>query len=177
MGSHVCANISWFLFCQNGQKKTRNFFSPFNGTYNTDVDDFTWQLQIGSRKWPERPCRGIAESFLRLRQAAGSFYGSSDHSILASDYAGQTYILGNDFKKKVDSYATSHSGYNTKAGSIVQLTIENSGMSAGGACLLFQVYDGLLSIQDGSCSVFEYFWANRINGSNDVRNHSSGRRH
>ena len=89
---------------------------------------------------------------MRLRQAAGSCYGNSDHSILASDYAGQTYMLGNNFEK-VDSMA-SHSGYSTKDGSIVQLTIENSGLSAGDACLIFQVYDGLLSIQDGSCSVF-----------------------
>ena len=143
----------FYCFCQKWPKKTRNFFSPFNGTYNTDVDDFTWQLQIGSRKWPERPCRGEAESWMRLRQTAGSCYGSSDHSILASDYAGQTYILGNNFEK-VDSMA-SHSGHSTKDGSIVQLTIENSGLSAGDACLIFQVYDGLLSIQDGSCSVFE----------------------
>ena len=66
----------------------------------------------------------------------GVFYGSSDHSILASDYAGQTYILGNNFEK-VDSMAT-HSGYSTKDGSIVQLTIENSGLSAGDACLIFK---------------------------------------
>ena len=143
----------FIVFVKNGQKKTKTFFSPFNGTYNTDVDDFQWQLQIGSRKWPERPCRGIAESWMRLRQAAGSFYGSSDHSIAPTDYAGSCYILGNNFEK-VDSMA-SHSGYSTKDGSIVQLIIENSGLAAGDACLIYQIYDGLLSIQDGSCSVFE----------------------
>ena len=90
---------------------------------------------------------------MRLRQAAGSFYGSSDHSISPADYANGCYVLGNNFEK-VDSQA-SHSGYSTKDGSIVQLTIENSGLSAGDACLIYQVYDGLLSIQDGSCSVFE----------------------
>ena len=143
----------FIVFVKAGQKKTKTFHSPFNGTYNTDVDDFTWQIQIGSRKWPERPCRGIAESWMRLRQAAGSFYGTSDHSIASADYANGCYILGNNFEK-VDSMA-SHSGYSTKDGSIVQLTIENSGLTAGDACLIYQVYDGLLSIQDGSCSVFE----------------------
>ena len=59
-------------------------------------------------------------------------------------------------QKKVDRMA-SHSGYSTKDGSIVQLTIENVGLSAGDACLIFQVYDGLLSIQDGTCSVFKTF--------------------
>ena len=107
---------------------------------------------MGSRKWPERPARGIAESFMRLRQAAGSFYGSSDHSISPTDYAGSCYLLGNNFEK-VDSMA-SHSGYSTKHGSIVQLSIEGSGLTSGDACLIYQMYDGLLSIQDGSCSVF-----------------------
>ena len=91
---------------------------------------------------------------MRIRQAAGSFYGSSDHSISPTDYAQTCYLLGNNFEKKVDSMA-SHSGYSTKDGSIVQLSIENSGLTSGDACLIYQVYDGLLSIQDGSCSVFE----------------------
>ena len=85
---------------------------------------------------------------MRLRQATGSFYGSSDHSIAPTDYAGSCYILGNNFEN-VDSMA-SHSGYST-----VQLTIGNSSLVAGDACLIYQVYTGLLSIQDGSCSVFE----------------------
>ena len=120
---------------------------------NTDVDEFTWQLTIGSRKWPERPSRGIAESWIRLRQAAGSFYSSSDHSISSAGYANGCYIPGNNFEK-VDSMAT-HSGYTTKDGSIVQLQTENSGLTTGDACLIYHVYDGLRSIPDGSCSVLE----------------------
>ena len=149
----------FIVFAKTAKRKQESFLAPFNGTYNTDVDGFTWQLQIGSRKWPERPCRGIAESWMRLRQSTGSFYGSSDYSIAPTDYAGSCYVLGNNFEK-VDSMA-SHSGYSTKDGSIVQLTIENSGLVAGGACLIYQIYDGLLSIQDGSCSVFEYVWPKR----------------
>ena len=80
-------------------------------------------------------------------------YGNSDHSISPTDYAGSCYILGNNFEK-VDSM-DSHSGISTKDGSIVQLNVENSGLSAGDACIIYQVYDGLLSISDGSCSVFE----------------------
>ena len=91
---------------------------------------------------------------MRLRQAAGSFYGSSDHSIAPTDYVGSCYILGNNFEK-VDSMV-SHSGCSIKDGSIVQLTIENSGLAAGDACLIYQIYYGLMSNQDGSCSVFKY---------------------
>ena len=134
-------------------KKASVFASPFNQTFNTDTDSFQWQITIGSRRFPERPCAGIAESFMRLRQAAGTFYGSSDHSILPSQYASNSYILGCQLEK-VDGQA-SHSGISTKDGSIVQLSVQNSGLSAGDTCLIFQVYDGLLSIRDGSCDVFE----------------------
>ena len=82
-------------------------FSPFSGTYKTNVDDFTWQLQIGSRTWPERPCRGVAEIWLRLRQATGSSYGNSGHFILTSDYATQRSILGCNLENKnADSAAS-----------------------------------------------------------------------
>ena len=62
-------------------------------------------------------------------------------------------FLGNKFEE-VDSMAT-HSGYSTTDGSIVLLQTEHSGLTAGDACLIYQVYDGLLSIQDGNSSVFE----------------------
>ena len=83
------------VFVKSGTKKTKAFHSPCNGTYNTDVDEFTRQLNIGSRKWPERPSSGIAESWMRLRQAAGSFYGSSGHSISSADHASGCYNLDN----------------------------------------------------------------------------------
>ena len=39
----------FIVFSQKRSKENTTFVSPFNGTYNSDVDDFTWQLQIGSR--------------------------------------------------------------------------------------------------------------------------------
>ena len=91
-------------------------------------------------------------NWMRLRQTAGSFYGSSDHNIDATDDATAMYVLGNNFEK-IGSMA-SHRGYSNKDGSIVRLQITKSGLSAGDTCLVYQVYDALLNIQDGSCSVF-----------------------
>ena len=90
---------------------------------------------------------------MRFRQAAGSFYGSSDHAITATQYASNTFILGCNLEK-VDTQA-SHSGYSTKDGSIVQLSVQNSGLQASDNCFIFQVYDSLMEIRDGSCSVYE----------------------
>ena len=66
----------------------------------------------------------------------------------------------------------SHSGYITNDGIIVQLTIGNSGLVAGDACLIYQIYDGLLSIQDGNCSVFDSL-PYVINVFNNFGNHSA----
>ena len=144
---------SLIVVVQAAGEKVADFVSPFNQVYDTDTDGFQWQLSIGSRRWPETPCQGIAQSWMRFRQAAGSFYGSSDHSITATQYATNTFILGCNLEK-VDTQA-SHSGFSTKDGSIVQLSIQNSGLSASDHCFIFQVYDSLLEIRDGSCSVYE----------------------
>ena len=89
----------FIVFIPAGGKQARQFHSPLNQAYDTDADNFEWQTTIGSRKWPERPCRGVAESWMRLRHAAGRFYGSSDHSIDAADYATSMYVLGNNFER------------------------------------------------------------------------------
>ena len=43
----------------------------------------------------------------------------------------------------------------TKDGSIVQLAVNSAPLPSGGQVLIRLVYDGLLSIRDGSCDVFE----------------------
>ena len=53
---------------------------------DTSTDTMTTQLTIGSRRFPERPTQSAAESFLRLREAAGVFYGSEDIAITPHDF-------------------------------------------------------------------------------------------
>ena len=71
---------------------------------------------------------------MRCRQAVGNFYGSSDHSITGTQYASNTFILGYNLEK-VDTQA-SHSGYATNDGSIVQLSVQNSGLQASDHCFI-----------------------------------------
>ena len=141
------------VFVQAAGKNVSDFKSPVHQVYDTDNDDFAWQITIGSRRFPETPCQGIAQSWMRFRQAAGSFYGSSDHAISGTQYATNTFVLGCNLEK-VDTQA-SHSGFSTKDGSIVQLSVQNSGLQASDHCFIFQVYDSLMEVRDGSCSVYE----------------------
>ena len=136
------------------KKKARDFKSPVTADFVTTGDNFSAMLTIGSRKWPERACTGVAESFMRLRQAAASFYGTDDMSLSVGGYVSNQFIYAVDLEKTGNLGAT-HSGISTRDGSIVQIEVNNSNLQAGDTAMVFLVYDGLLSIKDGHCEVFE----------------------
>ena len=136
------------------KKKARDFKSPVTADFVTAGDNFSTMLTIGSCKWPERACTGVAESFMQLRQASASFYGTDDMSLSVAGYVSNQFIYALDLEK-TGKLGASHSGISTKDGSIVQIEVNNSGLQAGDAVMLFLVYDGLLSIRDGHCEVFE----------------------
>ena len=91
---------------------------------------------------------------MRLRQASATFYGTDDMSVGVAGYTSNQFIGGLDLER-VGNIGASHSGIMTNDGSIVQLEVNNSGMQAGDTLMIFLVYDGLLSINDGHCEVFE----------------------
>ena len=55
-------------------------------------------VTIGSRKFPERNSEGVSEAFMRLRQAAATFYGQDSIAIAPENYmknsAGASFIQG-----------------------------------------------------------------------------------
>ena len=122
--------------------------------FTVDSDAYNWQITIGSKRWPERHCQGVAESFMRLRQASASFDGTDNLSVGVAGYTSNQFIGALDMER-VGHQGATHSGISTKDGSIVQLEINNSGMQAGDTLMILLVYDGLLSINDGACEVFE----------------------
>ena len=147
----------YFGFIQTSdptKKKAKDFKSPIGADFKNSTDGFSWQVTIGSRKWPERACTGVAETFMRLRQASACFYGTDDLSVSVPGYVGNQFMVGLDLEK-VGNLGATHSGISTKDGSIVQLDVQNSGMQAGDTLMICLVYDGLLSIKDGHCEVSE----------------------
>ena len=139
---------------ENGAKKAYAFKGPGNGTYTAANDHYTWMVTIGSRKWPERPCTGVAQTFRSLRQACGAFYGTDDLALTPLTYNADHFISGVDLEKAGNHGAT-HTGQSTKNGDIVQLSVQNSPLTSGGSVIVFMVFDGLLSIRDGTVDVFE----------------------
>ena len=84
--------------------------------------------------------------------------------------------MGNNFEKKVDSMA-SHSGYSTKDGSIAQLAIENSGLPAGDACLIFMSMMDFSVLWADLVLSSNMLWAKGINGFNNLKNYGFGWEH
>ena len=149
--------IFW-TYHNSTSKESRDFIGPGNTTFAHANDGYSWMVTIGSRKFPERNSEGVSEAFMRFRQAAAVFYGQDAMSISAPSYMkntpGASFIQGLDLEK-TGSQGSTHSGISTKDGSIVQLAVNNSPLTNGGTVLIHLVYDGLLSIRDGSCDVFE----------------------
>ena len=138
----------------NTKKKARDFKSPVGQGFSVTGDGFSWMVTIGSRKWPERHCTGVAQTFMRLKQAAGVMYGTDDMSLSVGGYTSNQFIMGLDLEK-VGHLGATHSSISTKDGSVVQLQVDSSNLSSGDTVMIFLVYYGLLSIKDGHCEVFE----------------------
>ena len=91
---------------------------------------------------------------MRFRQSAGVFYGSDDVAIAATDFHNKKAVYSIDLEK-VGNQAL-YSGYSTKDGSIVTLDCQNTGMGAAGDyALVYMVFDGIVSIRDGTVDVLE----------------------
>ena len=76
----------------------------------------------------------MAENYQYSRQAAGTFYGTGSHNIMPDRYRTNLYILGCNLEEVPDQ--ASHSGISTKYGSIVQLSVKDSGLATGDACII-----------------------------------------
>ena len=148
----------WMTMHKAAEKPILDFYSPINNAsavHDTTTDTCTMQLSIGSRRWPERPTSSVGEQFLRLRQAAGVFYGESDIAILPADFVNRKFIAAWDLEKCAHQGGIS-SGQNTKNGDILSVDVKNSGLGASGDyCLIYLYFDNLFSLRDGSVDVYD----------------------
>ena len=138
------------------EKGILDFYSPVNNqNVNLATDQASYQITIGSRRFPERPIDSVGEQYLRLREAAGVLYGESEISILPTDLVNRKSIVAFDLEK-VGHQGASHSGLSTKNGDLLSVTVERSGLGASGDfCLVYLVFENLFSLRDGSVDVYD----------------------
>jgi len=119
----------------------------------------SWDVQIGSLKWPETPCSSIPESFSLLRQACAIH----DESIRTLNITPQSYktngfVLGVPLST---SPGAAFTGLNTRAGDL--FTVRAKGMqqdntingAGGGRCYISMLHDVVVELREGSVSILD----------------------
>ncbi len=142
-----------------GGEEVNNFYHPMFGASYDFTKEIEFEMQIGSKKFPEYPMRSLSEQFYQLRKTLGIHALNNDLDISTSEYRNNKFLMGIDTEKVLGA---SFSGYNRKAGDLLTLKIKGqSGAAAAfalaGNCKMHYVlaYDSSLQIQDVGCSVLE----------------------
>ena len=80
---------------------------------------FSFQLQLGSKLWPEQPMNSMAEMYETLRKAVGTHNQDIKNiSLDRSAYNGDKFIIGVDLEKNLGD---PFSAENTRAGDVLRL--------------------------------------------------------
>ena len=151
-----------------GRKPWNDFFSPAfgvntDGVLTHDSDgEFEFQLQIGSKLFPEYPIRSHNEAYYQLKKTLG-VQASAVHNfdISATEYRDYKFILGTDCEKVLDAGFT---GLNTRSGDLLSVSLKyaNKGTVESGIYprLADRIHivlhsDQILEIRDSGCQVFD----------------------
>ena len=129
------------------EKPILDFYSPVNNAaLSTTSDVTTFQLSIGSSRWPERPSDSVGEQWWRLREAAGVAY---------TDFCNRKSITAWDLEK-VGHQGASHSGLSTKNHDIMTIYAKKLRLGASGDyALIYLVFENLFALGDGSVGVYD----------------------
>ena len=147
-----------------GMKFWNDFFSPmwesnYAGVWTHDPNgEFEFQLQIGSKLFPEYPVRSHNEAFYQLKKTLG-VQASAVHNfdVTASQYRSNRFILGTDCEKVLDAGFT---GLNTRAGDLMTVKFKYASKGANNANLADRLHivlhsDQIMEIRDTGVQVFD----------------------
>ncbi len=119
---------------------------------------FEFQIQIGSKLFPEYPIRSHNDAYYQLKKTLG-VQSSSIHNfdINGSMYRDHKFILGTDCEKVLDAGFT---GLNTRAGDLMTVKFKYNERGAGNSRLADRLHivlhsDQILEIKDSGCSVYD----------------------
>jgi len=137
-----------------GALEVDNFFHPMAGNYDS-TKELEFEMQIGSKKFPEYPIRSAAEAFYQLRKALGVHDVNAQMDISATEFRSSKYVIAIDTEKVLGS---SFSGYNSKSGDLLTLKQKPTGNATlAGNCKLHYClhFDSIMNIKDAGVEVLE----------------------
>ena len=135
---------------------------PMLGNYNSN-NELQFNLQIGSKRFPEYPMQSASEAFYQLKKSLG-IHGSAFHSISPTfkQYIHDHHIIGIDTEKILEA---GFSGLNTRAGDFLMVlkvqgangsNVANTTWSEYATKLYIVLHsDQILQIRDTGSQVFD----------------------
>ena len=144
-------------------KEWNTFYSPMkayadNGDLNqfNSNGEFEYQLQVGSKLFPEFPIRSHAEGYYQLRKCLG-VQSSAVHNfdINSHEYRTSKFILGLDLERVLEAGFT---GLNTRAGDLMSILFKHNDSTAGHYATSMHTVlhaDCVLEIRDAGVQVFD----------------------
>ena len=140
-------------------KDWNSFQHPMGIQYDYSKE-LQYQVQIGSKMFPEYPCSSVAQAFYELKKALG-IASSSYHSISPTrlQYQSTHYIVGVDTEKVIEA---GFSGLNTKQGDLMTIRCKNANsyntsspfFAANKIYIVLQT-DNILEIRETGSQVFD----------------------
>ena len=132
-------------------KEYCRFFHPHQshnpldeGIYDKDKD-LEFQIQLGSKLYPEYPCNSITQCFYHLRKALNlPMFHQHSMNINSKQYRDRQFIFAFSFERVPDS---SYTGVNTRAGQQMLIKIKPAGATIPANEMPDQLYATLLSEQ------------------------------
>ena len=121
------------------------------------IKELEFEMQIGSKRYPEYPIRSVAETFYQLRKSLGLHDNNAQMDISALEFRSSKYVIGIDTEKVLGS---SFSGYNSKSGDLLTLKLKPAGnaeLPTGVTAKLHYClhFDTILNIRDGGIEILE----------------------
>jgi hypothetical protein len=147
-----------------GHKFWNDFFSPmsshsFMGIFTHRPEaEFEFQLQIGSKLFPEYPIRSQSEAYHKLKKTLG-VQSSAVHNfdISAVEFRDHKFVIGTDCEKVLDAGFT---GINTRAGDLLSIKFKYNDAGAENKRLADRMQiilhsDQIMEIRDTGVAVYD----------------------
>ena len=160
--SRSLSRLKQIFFCliRTNVERVTAFTAKVNATnVDDETDNMTYQVQIGSSKFPDNPAEGVAEHYTRVVQALGKQLDHDDVALTPAVFLGSKPVYGVDVERCGNEAA--YQGISTRDGKVMTLTVNNAypvdATAANNIYNVFvvQVYDGLVNLRKGAVDVSE----------------------
>ena len=143
-------------------KEWNSFYSPmedYTGAQRNsweaagEIADF--QVQIGSKLFPEYPIRSHAEAYYQLRKTLGKHDQHNSFDITQHEYRMRKFIMGIDMEKVLEA---GYTGINTRAGDLMNIRFDHKSADADRWAQSLHIVltsDQILEVRDSGVQVFD----------------------